>query len=72
MGGSRQILKFQGVCFGKEHWRKKVRLASLMWWSCERLLAITFSLPAKFWEKMEELAEMKRVNNFSAMAAWKE
>ena len=29
-------------------------------------------MPAKCWEYMEELAKMKRVANFSAMAALKE
>ena len=72
MGGSGQIFKFWGACCEKERWRRKVRLASLMWWSRERLSAITFNFPEKCWEYMEESAEMKRVAGFLAMAAWKD
>ena len=72
MGGSGQIFKFWGACCGKERWRRKLRLASLMLWSRERPSAITFNFPAKCWEYMEELAEMKRLANFLAMVAWKE
>ena len=50
-------------------WHRNVVLVSLVGWSCERLSEITFSLLAKYWKYMEESAEMKRVANFSAMAA---
>ena len=43
-----------------------------MWLSRERLSVITFNLPEKCWEYMEDSAEMKRVANLSAMSAWKE